>query len=148
MRASWFLLSLFTSIAAHAQVGHDVTIVNSGSTNTPGFTVVVHPGGRTTWSRAAGRGVAGASAATHGSGAVAPALAAKLSQAIAAAGSLSSAQFAACAKSISFGTRTSVDVAGDRTSDVSCVQSDPKLEAVRLAVRDVLADSGTMAHVP
>jgi hypothetical protein len=88
----------------------DVVIRNSGSTNTGGFTIVVHPGGDADIysNGAAQRKTVGA------------AQAAWIFKKIDAAGPLESLVAGRCMKSASFGTSTTVAHEGHTSPDLSC----------------------------
>jgi hypothetical protein len=115
-----------------AAVGNDATpggeavIVNSGSTNAAGFRIEVTPDDHVTWHLDAVRSIQSPLACGTADGSVVITAAAgtmavsKLFADLAAAGSLASVHFSQCAKSVSFGTTTSLAYGGVTVPDTEC----------------------------
>ena len=104
-----------------------VVIVNSGSTNAPGFSIVVTRDANATWH-------AGATSPTRSQPSaldciavdgttLEPTLTLTLFDDLAAAGPLGSLSFDGCLKSVSFGTTTSLSYDGATVPDVECGSS-------------------------
>jgi hypothetical protein len=94
-------------------------ILNTGSTNTIGFRIVVDSSGRAEYAQGASRSTA------H----IAKHIAAKLFADLRAAMPLSSIHVLPCMKSASFGTSTFIWWRGQRSLDLSC-PGDPKSQAM------------------
>jgi len=116
------VVTLFLSAPVSASQGRDgARIVNSGSTNSAGWTLLL-------WSD-------GAASVTVGSQAARPL---QLGETIAAffhdakAAKAAGAQGGGCMKSASFGTTLRVEYHGWSSPDLSCPQSDPKVHALAL----------------
>jgi len=120
------------------------TIVDSGSTNTNGFRILVEPSGKTQ-STAATRGPQTPAAASPvaSAGTVPPAVARRLYSDLDAAWPLSSLPAEHCLKSASFGTRLTIEFAGQTTPDLSCGHTtDPNVGALAKDAREIIATSG------
>ena len=118
------------------------TIADSGSTNSNGFRVVVEPSGRTQ-STVVPRGPEAPTGRSPAAGTVAEALARRLYSDLDAAWPFSSLPSQHCLKSASFGTRLTIEFAGQRTPDLSCGRmSDPIMRALAEDARDIIAASG------
>lgn len=104
-----------------------VTIVNSGSTNTAGFQIVVEKSGKSEYTSQPRRIDQGAAPkATIKK--IAKSLAARLYKDVAAARPLTSLPAPHCMKSASFGTRLTIRLGDDESPDLSCGDGgDPKL---------------------
>jgi hypothetical protein len=109
-----------------ATPGGEAVIVNSGSTNAGGFRIEVAPDDHVTWHLDAARSLEGPLACTMADGSVVITAAAgtmavsELFADLAAAGSLASVHFDQCAKSVSFGTTTSLAYGGVTVPDTEC----------------------------
>lgn len=120
------------------------TIVDSGSTNTNGFRIVVDQSGKTQ-STVALRGpqarTGESPAATAGT--IPAAVAERLYSDLNAAWPLSSLPSQHCLKSASFGTRLTIEFDGQTTPDLSCGRiTDPKLKALARDAREIVATAG------
>jgi hypothetical protein len=125
-----------------AQTGGQVTIENSGSTNAPGFTITVTPDGQATWKVGAPKGLASPlhCVTMSGTTTLAAALTSTLFMDLTLAEPFASRHFDQCAKSISFGTYTSVNYAGATIPDVECGSStDPRAQALTADTQNVEA---------
>ena len=123
--------------------GH-AAIVNSASTNSNAFRIVVEPSGRTQ-STVAHRGREGQTAESPAAtvGAIPGALAERLYSDLEAAWPLSSLPPQHCLKSASFGTRLTIEFDGQMTPDLSCGRiTDPKVRALAQDAREIVAASG------
>jgi hypothetical protein len=129
------LAAVFFGAICHAQ---SVIIVNSGSTNTPGFEIAVDPSGASQYTahslrRTIERGEPPKSMHKD----LPKALAKALYDDIKAAGTLSSLPPQRCMKSASFGTRLTVQNGNDISPDLSCGDGgDAKMRAL---IRDTNA---------
>jgi|SRR5579863_1860370 len=120
-----------------------VTIVNSGSTNTAGFQIVVEKSGRANYTSQPRRIDQGAApkAITKK---IAKSVTARLYKDVADARPLASLPAPHCLKSASFGIRLTIHLADDESPDLSCGDGgDPKLAAL---IRD--ADAIVKAFKP
>ena len=119
------------------------TIVDSGSTNTNGFRILVEPSGKTQ-STVVPRGPEAPTGRSPAVGTVAEMLARRLYSDLDAAWPLSSLPSQHCLKSASFGTRLTIVFGGQTTPDLSCGRmSDPIMRALARDARDIIAASGT-----
>jgi hypothetical protein len=117
-----------------------VTIVNTGSTNAPGFTITVTPEGLATWAVGAPKGLGSPlkCVTMTGTTMLAAALTSTLFTDLTKAEPFASRHFDQCAKSISFGTYTHVTYAGATIPDIECGSStDPLAEAVTVDTQNV-----------
>jgi hypothetical protein len=109
-----------------ATPGGEAVIVNSGSTNAGGFRIEVAPDDHVTWHLDPTRSLGGPLACATADGSVVLTAAtgtmavSKLFADLAAAGSLASVHFEQCAKSVSFGTTTSLAYGGVTVPDTEC----------------------------
>jgi len=107
-----------------------VTIVNSGSTNTAGFQIVVGKSGKAVYTSQPRRTDQRAAPKTT-TKTIAKSLAARLYKDVAAARPLASLPEPHCMKSASFGTRLTIRLGDDESPDLSCGDGgDPKLAAL------------------
>lgn len=112
-----------------------VEIVNSGSTNTAGYSIVVEKSGRADYTSRPRRGQAAEKIRKE----IPKTLAERLFRDVEAARPLADLPVRHCAKSVSFGTRTMV-VSGDEESpDLSCGSDDRRAQALAADVREVVA---------
>jgi len=138
---------LTLAVAGFGQAARDrgfAAIVDSGSTNTNGFRIVVEQSGRTQ-STMAPRGPQGSSAKTPAptSGMISATLAKRLYSDLDVAWPLSSLPSQHCLKSASFGTRLTIEFDGQTTPDLSCGRiTDPKVSALARDAREIVAASG------
>jgi hypothetical protein len=119
-------------------------IVDSGSTNTNGFRIVVEPLGRTQ-SMIVPRGPQSHAgeppAATTGT--IPDMLARRLYSDLDAAWPLSSLPPQHCFKSASFGTRLTIEFAGQTTPDLSCSRiTNPSVRALAKDAREIIEAAG------
>jgi hypothetical protein len=129
--------------------GEPVTIKNSGSTNAPGFTITVTPEGQATWHVNPPKGLPSPLQCTtmDGTTALATTMTANLFADLAAAEPFAARQFDMCAKSVSFGTFTSVTYAGASIVDVECGSgTDPRAEALTVDTMGVEKAIATACH--
>ncbi len=140
-----------------ASPGGPVIIVNSGSTNAPGFRIVVTPDGGATWQQSPPRQApelqhwptAIDCAAPDGMTTLDGTLTATLFGDLAKAGSLDSLQFFGCLKSVSFGTTTSLTYEGVTLPDVECgSMTDARAAALTTDVKDVEKAITAACHAP
>lgn len=122
----------------------NAAIVDSGSTNTNGFRIVVDQSGKTQ-STVALRGpqarTGESPAATPGT--IPAAVAERLYSDLNAAWPLSSLPSQHCLKSASFGTRLTIEFDGQTTPDLSCGRiTDPKVKALARDAREIVATAG------
>jgi hypothetical protein len=144
--AAMLLTSLVASFAAAAQesqpqVAADATrasIVNSGSTNSEGYSLTVAADGSAII-------VQGDSTLRKQ---IAAAPVTRLFADLRAAGSLDALLASPCMKSISFGTTTRVLYLGKSSPDLSCPTSDPALKALALDVTSVIDAAGIRTILP
>jgi len=121
------------------------SVVDSGSTNTNGFRILVEPSGRTQ-SIVVPRIPQGPPVELPITtvGKIPSALARRLYSDLEAAWPLSSLPPAHCLKSASFGTRLTIEFADQTTPDLSCGNiTDPGIGALARDAREIVAASGT-----
>jgi hypothetical protein len=129
---------LVTTLACAACQAQSVTIVNSGSTNTAGFQIVVEQSGHAEYtSRPRRRGTEKTETPQTISKTLPKSLADSLYADVEAARPLSSLPAQHCIKSASFGTRLFVQLGEDRSPDLSC--GDGGNEKMRALIRDAEA---------
>lgn len=119
-------------------------IVNSGSTNSNAFRMLVEPSGKTQ-SKVVHRGREGQTAESPAAavGSIPAALAERLYSDLQAAWPLSSLPPQHCLRSASFGTRLTIEFDGQMTPDLSCGRiTDPKVRALAQDAREIVAASG------
>ena len=119
-------------------------IVDSGSTNSNGLRIVVEPSGRaqSTVALHGPKALTGESL-TAKAGAIPEALARRFYSDLDAAWPLSSLPPQHCLKSASFGTRLTIELAGQTTPDLNCGHTtDPNVRALARDARDIIAASG------
>ncbi len=125
-------------LACAACCAQPLTIVNSGSTNTAGFRIVVEESGQAEYTAQPRRFPAQQSGTPKAITRTIPkSLAKTLYADVDAAKPLSLLPAARCAKSASFGTRLTVQAGGDTSPDLSC--GDGGDEKMRALIRDVEA---------
>jgi hypothetical protein len=111
------------------------TIVDTGSTNTPGMTVSMGAKGHAIVQHTKGDG-----AKTNMK--VSDALRTRFMTDLEAAAPVDKMNARHCMKSVSFGSRVFVEYKGVRSPDISCPgQSDPKVEALRVDVEEIMAEA-------
>lgn len=137
MRGLAVLVALVNAMAQNAgQTGNAATIVNSGSTNTPGFHIAVQPTGNAEYVSIP-RG-ANANAEPRKASRDVPAdLKQRLFADLEAAKPLASLPAPHCMKSASFGYRLTIEFDGETTPDLSC--GDGGNEHLRALIADVKA---------
>lgn len=129
---------LFGALACAACYGQSVVIVNSGSTNTAGFQIVVEPSGKAEYTAQPRRTVIRPGQPPKTVDKTIPkALAKSLFDDVAAAHPLSALPVGHCAKSVSFGTRLTVQFGSEASPDLSCGEGGN--EKMRALIRDVEA---------
>ena len=115
-------------------------IVNSGSTNAPGYRIEVERSGDSRYvpqPRTRGFAVGPSSPTSHK---IPEALARRFFSDLETAGALSQLPIERCAKSASFGSSTFVEFGGERTPDISCPGArDPNTKALMRDVNEILA---------
>jgi hypothetical protein len=119
-----------------ACAGQTVEIVNSGSTNTAGYSITVEKSGRAEYVSRPRRGQAPRKVQKE----ISRALAERLFRDVAAARPLAELPVRHCAKSVSFGTRTTVIWGGEESPDLSCGGENRRAEALA-------ADAGAVVKV-
>jgi hypothetical protein len=129
---------LVTTLACAACHAQSVTIVNSGSTNTAGFQIVVEQSGHAEYTLQPRRRPMDKTEAPQTISKTVPkSLADSLYADVEAARPLSSLPAQHCIKSASFGTRLFVQLGEDRSPDLSC--GDGGNEKMRALIRDAEA---------
>ena len=124
-----------TCAACYAQL---VTIVNSGSTNTAGFQIVVEPSGEAEYTAQPRRFPIGKTEAPKRISKTIPTpLAKSLYADVNAARPLSALPAQSCGKSVSFGTRLTIQFGKDASPDLSC--GDAGNAKMRALIRDATA---------
>jgi hypothetical protein len=124
-----------------AQTTAVATIVDTGSTNTPGMTVSMGAKGHAVVETKASSGFK-PSAAAKTNMKVSDALRTRLMTDLEAAAPVDKLNARHCMKSVSFGSRVFVEYKGVRSPDISCPgQSDPKVEALRVDVEEIMAEA-------
>jgi hypothetical protein len=125
-------LVLFAIALCSTSFGQSVIIANSGSTNTAGFQIVVEPSGKAEYTvRPRRRRGAQTEAPETIDKTIPAALVKSLYSDVNRARPLSSLPAPHCAKSVSFGTRRTLQFGEDRSPDLSCGSGgDPHLEAL------------------
>ena len=113
----------------------DAVIRNSGSTNSAGYTIVLHPDA-TAELLQNGTTVAKT---------VAKAQAARLFDRLHAAGRLDALPIGHCMRSVSFGSTTTVTYAGHTSGDLGCSGGDPSVGALQTAVAAIANQLGATA---
>jgi len=99
----------------------EAVIVNSGSTNSPGFRIVVERSGKAVYSPSPRRSAEGLSVqAKHRSRKITHDLARRFYSDLDAAAPLADLPKPACMKSASFGTTLTVELAAQKSPDLSC----------------------------
>jgi hypothetical protein len=131
------------SVAAFSPAADSAVIVNSGSTNTAGFRIVVERSGNAEYT-AMPRGINPQPAQPESTKAarrpVADALVQRLYTDLEAAKPLASLPQPRCMKSASFGTRLTIELGGLATPDLSCGDgSSPKLRALIRDANEIVA---------
>ena len=107
-----------------------IVIANSGSTNTIGYRIIIGANGDASY--VSGDGPGGA--------ALTPDLYARLKADIDAAQPLSQLHAGMnCAKSASLGTSTTIRLGGEQSPDVSCGDTEPKIQKLATDVAEVVA---------
>jgi hypothetical protein len=134
MKANVLAVALLMT-ALQAQTTAVATIVDTGSTNTPGMTVSMGAKGH-----AIVEHTKGGAAKTNIK--VSDALRTRLMTDLEAAAPVDKLNARHCMKSVSFGSRVFVEYKGVRSPDISCPgQSDPKVEALRVDVEEIMAEA-------
>jgi hypothetical protein len=133
-------LALFAMMLCSASLGQSVIIANSGSTNAPGFQIVVEPSGKAEYTaRPRRRAGAKAEAPETINKTLSTALVKSLYSDMNRARPLSSLPAPHCAKSVSFGTRLTIQYGDDLSPDLSCgTGGDPHMEALIRDAREVI----------
>ncbi len=120
---------------AGACLAQTVSIVNSGSTNTAGFRIVVEKSGNAEYTGQPRRFPIGRSETAKTIRKTIPkALAERLYSDVKAAQPLSALPERHCVKSVSFGTRLTIETKGDVSPDLSC--GDGGNEKLKALIRD------------
>lgn len=132
-------LALAAALACAACSAQSVAIVNSGSTNTAGFEIVVEKSGAAEYTShprplALHRGETPVD--IHKT--IPKPLAERLYRDVARARPLASLPARHCAKSASFGTRLTVVFGDDESPDLSCGASNPQSKALLADVKRIL----------
>ena len=127
--------SLILTLACAACCAQSVTIVNSGSTNTAGFQIVVDQSGNADYRSTHAADKNNPPKTIHKT--IPQSLAASLYADVKAAHPLGSLPAHPCAKSASFGTRLTVHFGDDVSPDLSC--GDGGNEKMRALIRDTAA---------
>jgi hypothetical protein len=124
------LLGLLAAMSLQAAENAQITIVDTGSTNRPGFQVTTNAHGS---AQVEGRGVEPHTIQLNRD------LCQRLLASVQAAAPLQALPAAHCLKSVSFGSRLFVEYKGKRSPDLSCpVQQDPQVEALKQQAMAVL----------
>ena len=132
MRTS--LLAIFLSGVLRAGAAQQATIIDTGSTNTPGMTVSMSGKRRALVEHARG----GAKSYINLTGS----LKSRLLKDLEAVGPVDQLKVAHCMKSASFGSRIFVEYKGLRSPDISCPgQTDAGVEALRTDVDEIMAEA-------
>jgi hypothetical protein len=120
------------------------TIVDSGSTNTNAFRIVVEASGKTqSTMMPRSRQASNAEPPATTSGTIPAALAERLYSDLEAAWPLSSLPSPHCLKSASFGTRFTIEFDGQTTPDLSCGRiTDPRVSALARDAREIITAAG------
>ena len=111
------------------------TIVNSGSTNRSGFRIVLRRSGAAEYSTIPRGAQSQRAQPEHAAKRILEDLSRRLFADLEAARPLASLPAPHCAKSVSFGSRLTVEFAGETTPDLSC--GDGGDERLRALIRDV-----------
>lgn len=121
-------------------------IVHSGSTNAPGFEIRVHESGKTECRRRPHRSSRRDLARTPGRrvGAVPAALSSRFFQHLREAVPLSQYEDRGCVKSASFGYSLRVEYRGERSPDLACPVTDPRLAVLVADIGDIERAVGRM----
>lgn len=125
-------MKFLTALLCTACYAQSIAIVNSGSTNTAGYRIVVEKLGQAEYTSHP-RPVAIARGETPQiiRKAIPKSLAERLYADVHAAGPLSALPARHCVKSVSFGTRLTIESGGEESPDLSCGDGgNPKLEAL------------------
>jgi len=138
--AGWLALPLLAAAAMAANQGSDAaTIVNSGSTNTRGYTIEVSRSGTATVDARDGHAARQAS--------VEPELANRLFGALDAAKPLDTLASRHCMKSVSFGYSIRISYGGVSSPDLTCAGDDRSKQLAALAA-EVAQAVGVSDHAP
>ena len=117
--------------ALPAETGTAV-IVNSGSTNSPGFRIVVERPGTADYTQTRGR-------ASTVKGHIPPELAKRFFTDLEAGKPLADLPHRTCMKSASFGTTLTVEFSGETTPDLNCKSgAGPKLQSLMNDVNEIV----------
>jgi hypothetical protein len=111
------ILCLAAEIPDESEVA---AIVDSGSTNRPGFRIVVDRSGAAEWISTPRRGRASQVHAEPVKRALTPAVLKRFQADLEAAKPMASLPALHCAKSVSFGSTRTVTVGGEQTPDLNC----------------------------
>ena len=123
------VLALLSSCAL--PVGAQVTVIDSGSTNSPGMRVTIEPPGQSaTIERKDG---------SKQRVKLDKDICDQIVQDLEAAGPLNELPVSHCMKSVSFGKSIFIEYKGVRTPDLSCRQSDPRAAALKKDAQDILS---------
>ncbi len=106
--------------AAPLQENNTATIVNSGSTNRPGFRIVIDRSGAAEFKATPRRRAVQLEAITPMKMAIPRALADRLYVDLKTAGPLAALPASRCMKSVSFGSTLKIEFGGEQTPDLSC----------------------------
>jgi hypothetical protein len=124
------ILALLFAGILYAQ---EATIIDTGSTNTPGMTVSMAAKGHAMIEHKDGQ-------KTRMN--VSAELRSRLMKDLEAAGPLDQMKTKHCFKSVSFGSKMFVEYKGLRSPDISCPgQADPKVDALRTDVEEIMAEA-------
>ncbi len=129
MARSCIVLGFLLSCAWLASA--QVTVIDTGSTNVAGMNVTLESSGPQAMVEPRG-GSPQKITLTH-------VMCNRLMQDLKAAGPLKDLPAVHCMKSVSFGTSTFIEFNGDRSPDLSCRQTDPRLLALKKDASDILA---------
>ena len=150
MRAATFpqlaVTVLTLAVAGFGQPPHDrglAAIVDSGSTNTNGFRLVVEQSGKIqSIVKPHGPQARNGESPAATSGTVPPTLARRFYSDLDAAWPLSLRPSQHCLKSASFGTRLTIEFAGETTPDLSCGRiTNPSVRALAQDAREIIEAS-------
>jgi hypothetical protein len=131
-------LVLFATMLCSASFGQSVLIANSGSTNTPGFQIVVEQSGKAEYTVHPRRRRGGGPGTPETISKKIPlSLVKSLYADVNAARPLASLPAQHCAKSVSFGTRLTIQFGDDESPDLSC--GDGGNTSMQALIRDAAA---------
>lgn len=131
-------LIFLTLLSVLVSADDNIEIVNSGSTNTAGYTITLQRTGTVTWTVSSR--FRPNSPASSNTTQISSTRMASIFQAVEAASPLSQYQPVFCVKSVSFGTTLHLQYRGQQSPDLSCPVKDTPLLVVKKYVQELIGE--------